>query len=67
MAWLRKLISKNTYMTIAGLWSATSVYITLHFNLSPETITFIVTAGNLIIAWLGVESGRKAEQQTANS
>lgn len=60
MAWLRKYISRNTYVTIVGLWNALSVFVGSQYLNTVEsiaTLTFINTVGNLIIVWLGVESG----------
>lgn len=57
MALLKKYISRNTFLTLMGIWNASSVYVTVHFGLAVETVVFIVTVGNLVISWLGVESG----------
>lgn len=57
MALLKSFISKNTFLTITGIWNAVSSFVTIYYHLPSEVIVLIVTVGNLIIGWLGVESG----------
>jgi hypothetical protein len=65
MAFLKKWISKNTFLTIIGAWNLASTYVTVHFNLAAETIVFIVALGNLIIGWIGIESGNTKPKEEA--
>jgi predicted tellurium resistance membrane protein TerC len=61
MAFLKKLIDKPTYIMIAGVWTAISTFATSYFALNPLVQTVIVTVGNLIIAWVGVETHPDSE------
>lgn len=56
MAWLKKIIDKPTYVMLAGVWTAVSVYVTQALGNNLPLTTAIVTIGNLVIAWVGIES-----------
>jgi len=56
MAFLKEYINKSTFLLIVGVWNSTSVFIGTQYN-NPVVLAFIATLGNLIIAWLGVETG----------
>lgn len=62
MAWLKKYISKYEYMLISGIWTAMTVYIPSHFNWQADTITLLVTVGNLVIAYLAVGTDSTKEK-----
>jgi len=67
MAWLRKHISKNTYLTLIGIWNALSIYIGSNITTGTAEVTLINVIGNLIIAWVGVESGHTQENEQADN
>lgn len=57
MAWLRKYVSKNTFLTLIGVWNAITGFVAVYYQPEPIVMGFIITLGNLAISWLGVESG----------
>lgn len=56
MAWLKKIIDKPTFIMIFGIWTAVSLYVTQAISNNLPLTTAIVTIGNLVIAWIGIES-----------
>lgn len=57
MAWLRKYISRNSYLTIVGVFNAVTSYLSVASSLGAAELGLILTIGNLVLVWLGVESG----------
>lgn len=67
MAWLRKCISRNTYMTIVGIFNAVTSYLSVAANMNPADLGLVLTIGNLLLVWLGVESGNKQVKEESES
>jgi hypothetical protein len=63
MAWLKKYVDKPMLLLITVIWNAVSVFIPSHYNLSPETITLIVTVGNAVITYLATETNSTHEKE----
>ena len=57
MVEVKKGISKNSFVSIVLAWNAISTYVQVALQVSPELLILIATLGNVVIAWLGVESG----------
>jgi hypothetical protein len=57
MANLKNIIDKATFLLIVGVWNAVSLFVSHRVNLDPEIVALVVTIGNLIIGWLGLEAG----------
>ena len=64
MAFLKKYIDRNTYLLIVGVANACTVAISAISGLSPIVTGFAVTVVNLVVGWLGVESGNVTNQKT---
>ena len=62
MAWLKRYIDKYTYMLISGIWTAVSVYIPSHFSWQADSIALLVTVGNLVIAYIALETNNTKEK-----
>jgi hypothetical protein len=60
MAFLRKFIDKNTFLMISGVWVACSSYLTSMIH-DPPLQVLIITAGTIIINWIGVETANSKD------
>ena len=67
MAFLRKYISKNTFLTLIGIWNAISVYVATAMRPEPMLMAMVITVGNLVIGWLGVESGHAEPKEAGEA
>jgi hypothetical protein len=65
MAFLKKYVDKYTFMLISGVWTAVSVYIPSHFAWQADSVALLVTVGNLVIAWLALETTQNHKKATA--
>lgn len=57
MANLKYIIDKATYILIVGVWNALSLFVSNRIGGDPELTLLVVTIGNLVIGWIGLESG----------
>ena len=67
MAFLKHYIDKYTYMLIAGIWSAVASYVTTSVHWSAALITITITVGNLVIAWLALETNANHVAETSTT
>ena len=60
-----KGMTKALYALIVGIWNSVSLYITQALQLEPTLMVLIVTIGNLVIVWIGTESGHSTKEKIA--